>query len=322
MHDFAAQHRLGLGRPRGAEHLEFLFRACAAAPPASAPRRRRRERSPPTHRVGVQGPSPWQGPGAAPLAGSGAAPRHSRHQQIRGNCSPASQSTMRPPPKPVVICTNRSASSITSPIRAASRAERMGAHGRQQRRGGLRRDDGHQLAFVGDVQRVEAEQFAGRGDLRAHRDRRFRQQEPTPDCWAISFSVAASPPRVGSRISRRPAAGARHHGRDQPVQRRRVGQDRGVERQVLAQRHDGDAMVADRAGQQHHIARPRAVAGQDQPGRHDADAGGGDEHAVGLAALDHLGVAGDDRHPGLAARPRPCWRRCGRDRRAETLPRG
>ena len=39
-----------------------------------------------------------------------------------------------------------------------------------------------------------------------------------------------------------------------------------------------------------------------QPVRHDADAGGGDEHAVGLAALDHLGVAGDDLHARLARR--------------------
>jgi hypothetical protein len=39
--------------------------------------------------------------------------------------------------------------------------------------------------------------------------------------------------------------------------------------------------------------------------RHDADAGGGDEHAVGLAALDDLGVAGDDRHAGQRAPPRP-----------------
>ncbi len=34
--------------------------------------------------------------------------------------------------------------------------------------------------------------------------------------------------------------------------------------------------------------------------RHHADAGGGDEDAVALALLDHLGVAGDHRHAGLA----------------------
>jgi hypothetical protein len=36
--------------------------------------------------------------------------------------------------------------------------------------------------------------------------------------------------------------------------------------------------------------------------RHHADAGGADEHAVALALFDHLGVAGDDGHAGLARR--------------------
>jgi hypothetical protein len=36
------------------------------------------------------------------------------------------------------------------------------------------------------------------------------------------------------------------------------------------------------------------------PGGSHANAGGADEHAVALALLDHLGVAGDDGHAGLA----------------------
>ena len=35
--------------------------------------------------------------------------------------------------------------------------------------------------------------------------------------------------------------------------------------------------------------------------RHHADAGGGDEDLVALAAIDDLGVAGDERHAGLVA---------------------
>ena len=37
----------------------------------------------------------------------------------------------------------------------------------------LRRDDGEEAAFAGDVERVEAEQLAGRAHLAPHRDRAF-----------------------------------------------------------------------------------------------------------------------------------------------------
>jgi len=42
-------------------------------------------------------------------------------QQMRGNCSPDSQSTMRRPPKRVRICTKWCGSSATAPMRAARR---------------------------------------------------------------------------------------------------------------------------------------------------------------------------------------------------------
>ena len=65
-------------------------------------------------------------------------------------------------------------------------------------------------------------------------------------------------------------------------------------------RHDGDAVIAHGAREQDRIAGPRTVARDLDPGRHDTDAGGVDEQAVGLAALDHLGVAGDDGDAGGA----------------------
>ena len=52
------------------------------------------------------------------------------------------------------------------------------------------------------------------------------------------------------------------------------------------------------------VARPRAAIESDAPAGHDADAGGGDEDLVALAAIDDLGVAGDQRHAGLVAGPR------------------
>ena len=85
------------------------------------------------------------------------------------------------------------------------------------------------------------------------------------------------------------------HRRDEPVQRGRVRRDRGLEAQVLAERHDRDTVVADRAAQDHDVAGSRPVAGHVDAGRHDADAGGRDEHAVALALLDDLGVTGHHR---------------------------
>ena len=122
---------------------------------------------------------------------------------------------------------------------------------------------------------------------------------PQPDCAASSLSVVARPPRVGSRRQWMPGT-ASHHGRHQAVQRRGVAADGGLEAEVLAQRHDGHAVVADRAADQDAVAGPRAVARDLHARGHHADAGGGDEDAVALALFDHLGVAGDHRHAGLA----------------------
>ncbi len=98
-------------------------------------------------------------------------------QQMRGSCSPASQSTIRPPPKAVRISTKWFGSSTARPMAEDCRAERMGPHGRDQPIGEFRRDDRHELAFVGDVERIEAEKLAGGGDFGAHRDRVLRDRK-------------------------------------------------------------------------------------------------------------------------------------------------
>ena len=61
------------------------------------------------------------------------------------------------------------------------------------------------------------------------RDARLVDLDADPGAAAISFSVDASPPRVGSRmhVDRRARGG--QHRRDQPVQRARVGRDLGLE---------------------------------------------------------------------------------------------
>ena len=61
---------------------------------------------------------------------------------------------------------------------------------------------------------------------------------------------------------------------------------------------DGDAVVADRSRYDDGVALADSVATDVKSVLQHADAGGDDEDRIGLAALDHLGVTGDDRHAG------------------------
>ena len=56
---------------------------------------------------------------------------------------------------------------------AAFFAQRMPAHGGKNTIGIFRRNEGQQLAFVGDVERIEAEDFAGAFDFFADGNGRF-----------------------------------------------------------------------------------------------------------------------------------------------------
>ena len=104
-----------------------------------------------------------------------------------------------------------------------------------------------------------------------------------------------APGRVAQAAQLGPAV---EHRRDQTVQRRAVRDHRAAEIEVLAAGHDRHAVVAQAAVDQDGVSRACAVAGDLHPLGHHADAGGGNEQAVGLAAFDHLGVPGHHRHLG------------------------
>jgi len=63
-------------------------------------------------------------------------------------------------------------------------------------------------------------------------------------------------------------------------------------------------VIADRSREEDGIAAARAISGHLHSLWHDAETGGRDEHAVALALLDHLRVAGHDRHARFACRAR------------------
>ena len=66
--------------------------------------------------------------------------------------------------------------------------------------------------------------------------------------------------------------------------------------------HDGDAVVAECTRHQNDVAGAAVGAAERHTRGYLAHAGGIDVDAVGPAALNHLGVAGDDRHARLARR--------------------
>ena len=87
---------------------------------------------------------------------------------------------------------------------------------------------------------------------------------------------------------------------DEMIERRGVGLDGGGERQALALAHDGDAVISQCAADQHLVTGAADCSGELHARGHLAHAGGVDVDAVRAAALDHLGVAGDDGDARLA----------------------
>ncbi len=91
-------------------------------------------------------------------------------QQILGNCSPESMATTRSPPT--------SERNVTMPgwlghdladDRGVS-SQRMGSHDLHEPVGLAGRNDGDQLSFVGDIERVEPQHLARGPHLAADRD--------------------------------------------------------------------------------------------------------------------------------------------------------
>ena len=122
------------------------------------------------------------------------------------------------------------------------------------------------------------------------------ERSPRREARASSLSTEATPPRVASRTQRRPGPGGVEQRVDRRPQRARVG----LRSSASSSNSPRASMIAVpcspiEPGQQDPVARAAAppATGRARGSLH-AEAGRADVHAVGVAALDDLRVAGDD----------------------------
>ena len=192
--------------------------------------------------------------------------------------------------------------SPTVPMTRRRLADRMAAEDRRARgrrlSGG---DEGDEAALIGDVKRVEAEELAGRArHPRAPALCVSSMSMERPAVSAISTSALASPPRVRSRRqwTAMPASISASTGSTSGAQSLSIADSKPSPSRAAI-----TAMPWRPMSPLTMTASPgRTLCGSIGCSRHDpADAGGVDEELVGLAAIDDLGVAGDDAATPAAA---------------------
>ena len=150
-----------------------------------------------------------------------------------------------------------------------------------------------------------------------------RATTATPAAVAISLRTVATPPRVASRMAAHAAATASSSAATRPCSG--AVSDATSASMSSSPRASMMVMPWSPIGPEtmHRVAGPRARRPRELDARSiDADAGGVDVAAVGLAPLHHLGVAGDDLHAGRRGRRAPSRRRSAAGRRPGSPPRG
>src|ERR1017187_10323818 len=170
-------------------------------------------------------------------------------------------------------------------------AEGVMAHGGEDGASGFGGHDSDEFAFVGDIERVEAQQFAGAADHFADPDGGLGEFHTDPGKGGDFVEGARE---AAARGVAHAADGGRggEHVAHQGVQGGGIAFDGSVEADVLAFGEDGNAVIAEGAGEQHEVAGPGVGGGEVDAGADASDAGGIDENAVARALFDNLGIAG------------------------------
>ena len=162
-------------------------------------------------------------------------------------------------------------------------------------------NDRQELAFVGDVQRIDSEQVAGPGDRGI--DGQGGLVQDHGEAGVVGELVADRPDAAPGRV---PQPASRRGGREQRLDELGhgggVGPDVRLESQVASRQHHRHPVVGNGAGDEDAIAALDAIGAQPPAGRDDADPGRCHVQPVGCAPADDLGVTGDDRHTGRGGR--------------------
>ena len=182
------------------------------------------------------------------------------------------------------------------------------------------RDDGEEFSLVRDVERIESENFACAADRLGERNLRFVQANADRAVAAISFSVLASPPRVGSRKTCTPHPP--HQQRAATMSCSGAESDSSAVSNSSPSRTDMIAMPCSAIAPLIRTTSPIELASATTPNarRNDADACRVDEHAVAFAAINDLGIACDNRHAHCARGRVASTARCATGLASATLP--
>ena len=151
-----------------------------------------------------------------------------------------------------------------SPIRDGVRALGVCSHGGEGRARLFGCHDGDELALVGHVERIDAEQLAGRRHRRPHGQGRLLQDHGQVAVTGQLVADRAHP--APGRIAQPPRGWSRlEQVLHQPVERSGVRLDVGFEGEVASGQHDRGAVVAEGARGEHHVAVATRAAESRRP---------------------------------------------------------
>src|SRR5215471_13580718 len=163
------------------------------------------------------------------------------------------------------------------------------------------RCDGNQLAFIGDVKRIEAEYIT----RATHRvvDGNFGFTQAHADLGARSNFVQDRGDSASGGIAQAmDVRGEFQHRSNQTVQGGAVAFDHPFKFQVLSLRQDRHSMVADITAQDDAVAGARPVGRDVDWLFYDSDPGGCNEYLVCFSAIDDFGVSRDEFDTSVSGR--------------------
>ena len=165
-------------------------------------------------------------------------------------------STIRLPPKAVSRAATRPGGL------GADLADERGLGAERMRRsrssalvGRLRRDDRDELALVGDVERVDAEDLAGADDRGPERQRRLLEHDRELAPAGRARSAPSRGRRASGRAASEPPGSELEQRRGQLVDRRGVALELDLELELATRDHHRHAVVAEGARDEHAVAR-------------------------------------------------------------------